>query len=103
MRDLFRMVDNFTGAVQRIVGLIIFGIITLGILFSLGVSFAVPRAANSLGESVERLGEKKLQTEREARQAESLANEGWGYGAPSDDRARDRRGPAGPADDGWAP
>lgn len=102
MRDLFRMVDNFTGAVQRIVGLIIFGIMTLGALFSLGMSFAVPRAADSLSESVERLGEKQLQTERETRQAESLAKEGWGYGNGSDERASGRREPAGPAVDGWA-
>lgn len=79
MRALVDIVENVTFSIQRIMGLIVLGIMVLGLMFSLGVSYVGSKAVDSLGERAERVSEQAIRAELEARRAEELAEDGWGY------------------------
>lgn len=102
MRALLDIIDSFTSTVRAIVGAIMLGVMVIGGMVTMSASYLVPKAADSLGESVERLGHQQLQIELKDRRAAEMGKDGWGYGAASDADADDTRRPRDAADDGWA-
>lgn len=95
MRAVVDVVENLTSSIRFIVSAIVLGLIVVGLFLTIGGTYVAHEAVDSMGERVERLGEEAIQAELEARRAEELAKDGWGYrpadsGAKSDARPRDR-------------
>lgn len=102
MRALMDIIDSFTSTVRAIIGAITLGIMAIGGMVTMSASYFVPKAADSLGESVERVGQQQLQIELKDRRAAEMGKDGWGYGAAADADAGDARRPSDAAGDGWA-
>jgi uncharacterized membrane-anchored protein YitT (DUF2179 family) len=104
MRVFVDVVENLTSSIRHIVGLVILGVMVLGMMFSIGASYLGTKVVDSLGERAERVSEQAIRAELEARRAEELAKDGWGYrpineGAASD--ARDSARNSESAKNGW--
>lgn len=98
MRALVDIVQNVTSSIRYIIGIIVFAIIAFGMMFSAGIAFVAPKAAESVAESAERMGDKAIAAKQKQRVAEEMAADGWGYGAA----AATTGGESGEAGDGWA-
>ena len=100
MRAFVDIVENLTSSFRNIVGTIVFGIMAVGGMIALSASYVGTKAVDSLGERAERVTEQAIAAELEARRAEEMAKDGWGY------RPRDRAAPSTPPDpesvkNGW--
>jgi len=73
--------------------------LAVGLMLTIGATYAAPEIV----ERAEVFGDKALKVAQEEARAEAMAEEGWGYGAPIDEPARDGTVPAGVGEDGWAP
>lgn len=100
MRAFFEIIENLTSTIQRIIGMIMFGIMALGLMFSIGISYFGSRAVDTLGERAERVSEQAIRAELEARRAEDLAKDGWGY-RPLDKDTRSSSDRRESAKNGW--
>jgi hypothetical protein len=87
MRAVVDVVENLTSSIRFIVGAIVLGLIVVGLFLTIGGTYVAHEAVDSMGERVERLGEEAIQAELEARRAEELAKDGWGY-RPADNGAK---------------
>lgn len=101
MRAFFDIIETLTSTVQRIIGMIMFAIMALGMMFSIGVTYFGSKAVDSLGERAERYNEQAIRAELEARRAEDLAKDGWGY-RPLDKDTRSSSDRRESAKSGWA-
>ena len=100
MRAFLDVIESLTSTIRFVFGMITLGIMTFGLLISAGASFLLPKAVDSLGERAERVGERAINAELEARRAKELAKDGWGY------RSQDKSAVIVPRDpesakDGW--
>ena len=86
MRAFVEIVENLTSSFRNIVGTIVFGIMAIGGMIALSASYVGTKAVDSFGERAERVTEQAIAAELEARRAEELAKDGWGY-RPRDARA----------------
>jgi len=100
MRAFLEIIENLTSTVQRIISIIMFGIMALGMMFSIGVTYFGSKAVDSLGERAERANEHAIRAELEARRAEDLAKDGWGY-RPLDKDSRSSADRRESAKNGW--
>jgi len=91
MRALLDIVENLTSTVRFIFGIIALGFIVTGLMFTIGASYFVPKAVDSVGERAERIGEKAIIAAQEERRAADMAKDGWGYRPPSAASQRDRQ------------
>lgn len=87
MRAFLDIVENLTSTVRFVFGMITLGIMTVGLMISVGASFLLPKAVDSIGERAERVGERAINAELEARRAKELAKDGWGYRSQGKDSA----------------
>lgn len=81
MRAFFSIVETLLDSVRFIIGMIVLVIMGLGLMLTFGASYVAPKAVDSLGERVERAGEKRIRAKQQERVAEEMAEDGWGYGA----------------------
>jgi len=104
MRIFADIVENLTSSIRFIVGMIVLVGLAIGLMLTLGASYVAPKAAASLAERAERVGEKAIKAAQQERLAEEMGKDGWGYEAAT---ASAGHGPSdaeapGSADDGWA-
>jgi len=104
MRIFADIVENLTSSIRFIVGMIVLASLAIGLMLTLGASYVAPKAAASLAERAERVGEKAIKAAQQERLAEEMGKDGWGYEAAT---ASAGHGPSdaeapGSADDGWA-
>ncbi len=104
MRALVDIVQNLTGIVRFVVGMIVLAIMAVGLMLTIGGSYVAPKAVESIAERAERAGDKAIEAAQRERIASEMAKDGWGYGAATASAGH----PAGPAqdapppNDGWA-
>ncbi|MEE4316632.1 hypothetical protein [Erythrobacter dokdonensis] len=95
MRAFIELFENLINGVRIIIGLIVLAIMGLGLMFSAGVSYVAPKAADSFAGSAERVGSKAIEARQKARFAEDMAKDGWSYDATTVATGQDG------VDDGW--
>ncbi len=101
MRALVDIVENLTSSVRYIFGAIVLGIMVVGLMMTAGASYVGTKAVDSIGDRVERVSQEAIKAEFEARRAEELAKDGWGY-RPSDADPAAKRSPSSEsAKNGW--
>lgn len=104
MRALVDIVQNLTGIVRFVVGMIVLAIMAVGLMLTIGGSYVAPKAVESIAERAERAGDKAIEAAQRERIASEMAKDGWGYGAATASAGH----PAEPAqdaplaNDGWA-
>jgi len=103
MRVLVDIVENLTSSIRYIVGILVLAGLAFGLMLTLGASYVAPKAAESLAEGAERVGEKAIEAAQQERVAEDMAEDGWGYGAAtaSAGHGSGAAQDAHPAGDGW--
>lgn len=79
MRAFLDVVENLTSSVRYVIGTVVLGLMAVGLFMTFGATYVGHKAVASIGDWVERLGEEAIRAEREARRAEELSKDGWGY------------------------
>ena len=102
MRVFIDIIENLTSSIRYVIGIIVLGIMAVGLFMTIGATYVSHKAVDTFGERVERLGEEAIQAEREARRAEELAKDGWGY-RPVDKKTNSAARPRDPESikNGW--
>lgn len=88
MRVILDIVENLTSSLRYIVGAAVIGLMVVGLMLSVGGAYVGTKAVDEFGERAERISEKAIAAEMEARRAEQLAAEGWGHRPRDPDTAR---------------
>ena len=86
--------------------ILVFGGIAVAAIVTLMIGLTAPKVIDTVGDRVERMGDKAIAAAREEGRAHALAEEGWGYSdansdaanAAADDFSDDSSEPAG---DDW--
>ncbi|WP_296718482.1 hypothetical protein [Erythrobacter sp.] len=102
MRALVDIVENLTSSIRFVIGLLVLGGMVVGLMLTIGVSYAAPKAADSLAERAERVGEKAIEAAQQERRAREMGKDGWGYGAATTSSGGADKPSKSSADDGWA-
>lgn len=102
MRALVDIVENLTSSIRFIIGLLVLAGLGIGLMLTIGFSYAAPKAADSLATRAERVGEKAIKAAQQERLAEDMAEDGWGYGAATASARTGDKNTHSSADDGWS-
>lgn len=106
MRALVDIVQNVTSSIRFIIGMLVLLGMAIGLMLTAGVAYVAPKAAESVADRAERVGEMAIEAEQKQRVAEDMAEDGWGYGAATastgHDGAEGEGEGSGSANDGWA-
>jgi hypothetical protein len=93
MRLLSEMMDQLSSTVRLIAGLITLCVLGFGAMMTFGATVVAPQVAGDFAERAEKVGEKAIRARLEARRAQELARDGWGYNAGTDSDAARGYGP----------
>ena len=99
MRVLVEVVENLTSSVRFIVGTLVLAGLAIGLMLTIGTSYAAPKVAEAIADRAADFGDKALKAAQEEARAKAMAGEGWGYGAPGQHEPDFSDEPKG---DGWA-
>lgn len=102
MRALVDIVENLTSSIRFIIGLLVLTIMGIGLMLTIGVSYAAPKAADSLAKRAERVGEKAIKAAQQERLAQEMGEDGWGYGAATASAGYGGRDAQSSVDDRWS-
>ncbi|MCK0127737.1 hypothetical protein [Erythrobacter sp. F6033] len=82
MRIVGDVIDNVFSSF-RLVMLLIFGAVMLfGLFMTVGASVVAPQVVDAAAERAERLGERAIEAELEAKRTREMSKDGWGYSEP---------------------
>ncbi|TRD12054.1 hypothetical protein FGU71_09415 [Erythrobacter insulae] len=82
MRVIGDLIENVFGSIRLIFLLGFAAIVLFGLFMTVGATVIAPQAVNAAAERAERLGEKAIDAELEARKNYQMGQEGWGYSEP---------------------
>lgn len=102
MRALVDIVENLTSSIRFVIGLLVLAGMVVALMLTIGVSYAAPKAADSLAERAERVGEKAIEAAQQERRARDMGEDGWGYGAATGSSGSGGKRSKSSADGGWA-
>lgn len=102
MRALVDIVENVTSSIRFVIGLFVLAGMVVGLMLTIGVSYAAPKAADSMAERAERVGEKAIEAAQAEQRAREMGKDGWGYGAATNSADSGGKPSKSADDDGWA-
>lgn len=79
MRIFAEVLGSVTNSIRFIVGLVVFCILGLGLMFTAGASYIAPKAMDTVVDRAESISEKALEAEKARIRDVQLGAEGWGY------------------------